>query len=465
MVAPTPRRALTPAAKESASTRRAPRSAILERLSPVRANAVVRSFAGAIVLMASITSSCLLEFDPALLEAASSCTGCDDGVACQAGTSAAACGRDGEACQVCAAPTAQCLEGRCVVEHAAVSVAASDVNTMMVDVGGTLWVWGGNMYGQLGIPGAVDALEPVALSNGWRSVAIGLSGSGHACAIAGSGVLSCWGQNGDGQTGTGEGTSPEVPTEVVGDQDWLAVAAGPASTCGVRAPGRLYCWGWNGDGRLGVDVIENAPTPLPLGEDEDWAAVDVGGSHACALRADSTLWCWGANGAGQLGRGGPSIPPAVVAETATSWSQVSAGDEHTCGLREDGSVWCWGESESGRLGFAGSAAVPTQVGTTTGFRDVSAGGRHTCAVHGDGSLWCWGDNTEGQSGQSGAADVLAPARVGQRSDYVDVECGGLHTCAVVETGALLCFGYNGHGELGNSLLSSSSTPTDVVFPP
>src|SRR5262245_43548345 len=113
-----------------------------ERVGPDRALTVVPS------ILFSI-SACLLEFDPALLDG---CHGCNDGVTCLPGDSAAACGRGGASCTTCSTPTDACFEGRCVIQYAATELSASAVNTAVIDRQGGLWIWGSNDSGLLGPP-------------------------------------------------------------------------------------------------------------------------------------------------------------------------------------------------------------------------------------------------------------------------------------------------------------------------
>jgi alpha-tubulin suppressor-like RCC1 family protein len=86
------------------------------------------------------------------------------------------------------------------------------------------------------------------------------------------------------------------------------VSAGDNHTCGLQANGSLWCWGQNADGQLGTgsNLPSSAPatvTALPA----TWLAVAAGGGHTCAVGGDGTLWCWGRNASGQLGIG--SVAP------------------------------------------------------------------------------------------------------------------------------------------------------------
>ena len=72
----------------------------------------------------------------------------------------------------------------------------------------------------------------------------------HSCAIAGDGSVWCWGDNVDGQLGVGD-THYRVPPTLValpGPADDLVL--GGNTTCAVIA-GAYWCWGRNDGGELG----------------------------------------------------------------------------------------------------------------------------------------------------------------------------------------------------------------------
>ncbi|MCS6857961.1 MAG: RTX toxin, partial [Sandaracinaceae bacterium] len=74
----------------------------------------------------------------------------------------------------------------------------------------------------------------------------------HACALLETGELRCWGNNREGQVGSGmAGTNQLRPTPVLTSSGGpplsgvVDVAAGYAHTCALLASGELRCWGHN----------------------------------------------------------------------------------------------------------------------------------------------------------------------------------------------------------------------------
>ncbi len=75
-----------------------------------------------------------------------------------------------------------------------------------------LWCWGLNYDGELGIPSVAAVYTPtrvpVAAPGGWSALALGRH---HGCAIRDDGTLWCWGRNKEGQVGIGKATEEPVP--------------------------------------------------------------------------------------------------------------------------------------------------------------------------------------------------------------------------------------------------------------
>jgi uncharacterized protein YjdB/alpha-tubulin suppressor-like RCC1 family protein len=246
----------------------------------------------------------------------------------------------------------------------------------------------------------------------------GAQGDRHWLAIKVDGSLWAWGDNQYGQLGLGNNVYAEQsPVRVGTDTAWVSVAAGYNTSSAIKADGSLWAWGDNQYGQLGLGDRETRRAPTRVGADSDWeVAVSTGGNFSMAIKADGSLWAWGYGGYGQLGLDRDIFyledPTRVGADG--DWAAVSAGDHHTLAIKADGSLWAWGRNSNGQLGLGDreTRRVPTRVGADGDWAAVGAGWSYTLALKADGSLWAWGNNEHGQLGLNITQDVLTPTLVG-----------------------------------------------------
>ncbi len=330
----------------------------------------------------------------------------------------------------------------------------------------TLWCWGLNTSGQLGVGGLLQASPTQITGTTWAAVG---TGSSYTCATKTNGTLWCWGDNSVGELGQGNLTAQASPVQVGALTTWATVSAAAGDTCATKTDGTLWCWGNNSQGQIGIgSIVTPQKSPVQVGVATTWATVEVGDQHACATKSDGTLWCWGNNADYQVGIGNnvtPQMSPIQVG-VATTWASVSAGSSHTCGTQTDGTLWCWGRNNNGQAGVGNYATrqfTPAQVGVATTWATVGAGSAFTCATRtGGGTLWCWGVNTNGQLGAGNTTQTNVPGQVGALSTWAAVGAGGLgHTCAPKADGTLWCWGQNTYGQLGDGATRATSTRVQV----
>ncbi|MEI7773446.1 MAG: Ig-like domain-containing protein, partial [Verrucomicrobiota bacterium] len=286
---------------------------------------------------------------------------------------------------------------------------------MAIKQDGTLWATGYNYDGSLG-PGSLNAYvsDPSPIGDGkWKFV--GNSGHGgesylSAFGLKDDGSLWAWGFNYYGNLGVGSSSDiVSVPTQVGTNTDWKAVSTGYYSTSALKDDGSLWSWGYNDNGVLGVgSASSRVSVPTQVGTDKDWEAVFIYGQSTHALKKDGSLWAWGYNGGDNLGVGSSSTYVSVPTQVGTEndWGTV-ASSYRSFGLKKDGSLWAWGYNYGGL-----SVSVPTRVGTENDWKAFRNFGGYTFALKQDGSLWAWGYNYNGTLGV-GSSDyiVTAPTRV------------------------------------------------------
>jgi alpha-tubulin suppressor-like RCC1 family protein len=237
---------------------------------------------------------------------------------------------------------------------------------------GSVYCWGYNSYGQLGVgttdyeglPVLVSAVDGVFANTNVTDIA---TGDEHTCAIE-SGSVFCWGSNEHGEIGDGGSSSSEVAVRVADtpptdgnfvNANVTSVEAGWAKTCALKG-GVSYCWGTGASGQLGNGDEVDSPYPLKVSNNSGFSNSAVsqlgsGYSHTCAIES-GRVYCWGEGSSGELGIGtrtSESKPKAAIANSPyfanTNVTEVSAGEYTTCVIASGG-VYCSGEGSTGELG-------------------------------------------------------------------------------------------------------------------
>jgi alpha-tubulin suppressor-like RCC1 family protein len=310
--------------------------------------------------------------------------------------------------------------------------------TCAIDDGGALWCWGLDDFWQLGDDVSAVEATPALVddTSAWLEVS---AGHEHVCAITGT-ALFCWGRSEAGQTGV---RAPRSADRDQIDGNWSHVEAGFAHTCAVDTTGQSYCWGDNGDGQLGTGVAGDAYQPRLIDDTRDWTFVSAGETATCGIIADGTLECWGLDVEGLFGASGDRTLPAPIAHASLSgvdFSEVAVGEDHACAITSAQQLWCWGRSQEKQLGNGSIGPGNEPVLSLGVWSDVAVGSLYTCGVTG-GDLWCWGYNEDGRTGELGTAGTSIDGyMIG--TGYADVSTGDRHACGARTDGVAACWGLN-----------------------
>jgi len=342
-------------------------------------------------------------------------------------------------------------------------VAAGTLHNLALLEDGTLWSWGSNSWGELGV-NTSRSFSNVALPVALDEVTGIAGGYGVSLALRSDGTVWAWGSNGSGELGNGTNTPSNIPVQVPGLTNAVALAAGFGHVLALLRDGTVQAWGRGDFGQLGNGAGPNSNVPLPVPGVSDVVAIAAGANHSLALRSDGTVWAWGYNGFGQLGRIDLSSLPGPVANL-TDVQSIAAGESHSLAVRSDGSIWAWGSGQNGELGTGspvGNVWIPVQVSGLTSAKAVAAGQNFSLAIRSDGTVWAWGWNTQGQIGSPTLNTIHpSPVQIAGLAGIRRISCGRVFCLALQSNGTILAWGDNTNGELGSGTGAVHDVPVPV----
>jgi len=300
-----------------------------------------------------------------------------------------------------------------------IAVAAGYAHSLALKNDGSVWAWGRNVEGQLGNGksgmGAIENNIPILvhLPNTRDIVAIA-AGDYWSFALTEDGSVWAWGNNGSGQLGIGKSGGYEPTPVKVPINDVTALSAANGHSLALKADGSVWAWGRNHHGQLGIGksgegAIET--TAVKVSNLNGIIAIAAQALHSLALKDDGSVWAWGYNGYGELGNGksdgmgGPGSfeDTPVRALNLNGIIAIGAGHHYSLALKGDGSLWGWGQNTFGQFGNGKSGAgvfenTPVMVSNQKDTIAIAVGRNHTLVLKEDGSVWAWGDNSDGQLG-------------------------------------------------------------------
>ncbi|MCG8528379.1 MAG: fibronectin type III domain-containing protein [Opitutales bacterium] len=344
----------------------------------------------------------------------------------------------------------------------AISIAAGYSHTLILTDDGLLKSLGNNLYGELG-DGTSQSVRKTPVQIGeFTDVDALQSGDDHHSFILADGTLYLWGQNESGQLGLDTTTTEYSPNELTHIETFFKVSHGGQHTIALDSDGDLWAWGENSNGQLGDGSNSNSSQPLAILSIDNLDSIVAGLTHSLALKSDGTVYSWGSNSNGELGQGdlvALNIPTQVSG--LSNVIEIAGGDGFSLALQSDGIVWAWGKNDEGQLGLGSviSNTSPVQVSSLSGITKIVAAQSSCYAIDSNGDVWAWGNNDHGMLGVDSSADYVSnPTQVSNVTNAIEVAAGSEHSLFLRDDGTIRGAGSNVHYQLGSLPESSYSTP-------
>lgn len=343
---------------------------------------------------------------------------------------------------------------------------------------GSLYMWGGNDYGQVGIGSTDNQDKPVKVLENVKEFRFPDDRNPLCAAVTKDGSLYMWGSDSYGRLANGQlGSKQLIPYKVEFDRKDTKVAnvyfpSDGVSKNGVAitTDGELYLWGTNSYNEINSSNSMYVTVPTRLLTNVESFTVYRG--TCAAIEKSGALWLWGNNTYGIAGKISTQsvVSPEEAVHILDGVKEVHLNYENGVAVRKNGTLWIWGYGYGQMAGEGDNEQwIPQQQilpeEKITGFyEDKDCGSKY--ALTADGELYAWGSNAYGQLGISANAGTSTknntPAKISISGIKEFTVQNG--TCAALtKEGKLYLWGRNLAGQLGNGSTGGYSyLPTAVL---
>lgn len=370
-----------------------------------------------------------------------------------------------------------CPAGVTSVNVSAVKNNFSDVyafaqSVVVRDQKGSLFAWGTNTFGQLGLGDVTPRSSPVAVLGG-----LTFASNRHYNAISSGltplGVAYTWGQNSpNGQLGLGDLIPRSSPVAVLGGLTFSKFYNSQGQVWALDLQGKAYAFGSNTNGELGVGDVTSRSSPVAvlggLSFQEIYVETSTG-QNIAALAINGQAYGWGRNIFGELGVGDviPRSSPVAVLGGLTFQKLYRDGVESVIGMTSSGALFAWGYNFAGHLGVGDVVARSSPVAVLGGLvfdpENIRFNGAKCLALTKKGKAYAWGTNGSGALGVGDVASRSSPVAVLGGLTFVKIYMASFDSAyGLTSSGQLYAWGSNGNGQLGVGNTVSRSSPVAVL---
>lgn len=264
----------------------------------------------------------------------------------------------------------------------------------------SLYAWGDNQYGQLGIGNNNSIVTTPTKVNGFTgNIKQIYTGVYSTYALTEDSSVYTWGSNQNGQLGLGlDNVTVNTPAKVNGITGNIKeIITNRYSVYVLTDDNSLYIWGNNRDGQLGLgkeNPVINTPTKI----DTFGAVKNVYTAQFATfiVTTDNALYASGANSYGQLGVGDWDDRYAFEKVNGYTGNINKMFSDLYCSymLTDDNSIYDWGSNSYGELGLGDDVNKfnPQKVNNISGvIKDIFANGAQVYLLMEDDSVYSWGD--------------------------------------------------------------------------
>ncbi len=408
-----------------------------------------------------------------------------------------------------------------------VAVSAGDNHHLALRADGTVWSWGLGKLGENGTGQLTNQLLPIQVPGLSHVVALDAKGQNFSVALKDDGTVWAWGSNSMGRLGVSEITSSTNPVQVPALSEIVAISSGLSHLLAMRRDGTVLAWGWNNNGQLGDGTLKDRSRPvalvgpggsgqlnllkpapaeynhLPSGSikldvSSGLAPLSVQAIVADAVDTDGKIkgYFWQSSDGQQAtgssakfvfpkagtyqislliedndgGHGHATQMVVVVPESKriSVAPKVGVGGQNNIALTNDGRILTWGANfglgfydEQSLWNLPRANSLPIANGVI-GIVDFAINDYHTHVLHEDGTVSSWGTNNSGEAGVGSQVSSINQPQVIPNLPPVQALAAGLyHSLALTKDGRVFAWGSNAYGQLGVGDINIRFQPVEV----
>ena len=347
-------------------------------------------------------------------------------------------------------------------------IATSGSHTITLKTDGTVWSYGQNTYGELGIGTTENTDVPTKAKFPDETIITKIAtGEEHSLALDSDGYVWVWGRNSYGQLGETTESYLTTPTKLTTINNIKDIECGKYNSFVITNENEVYSFGFNSNGECGIGSYTNKVGITKVKNLSDVIDIKAGKNHTLALRSNGEVYVTGSNLYGELGQGTYNTRRTNTFINVTKLNNIisiASGDSSNIALNTQGGVYVWGSNIYGELGIGDniiSTPTPTKVNNISNICYIEAGKNTSSLLDSDGNVYVSGLNKLGSLGNGTNTNQNAFAKIDSINNVIDISQGDNYIVYLKQDGTVFANGDYNQGYANLKSKTKSYTPIQV----